>query len=350
MGIRPTAVIVGGGMLALALAACSNPATSTASSSSSSGAASSGSTGSTGTSSTGTSSLPASCSSSKPTIGVSLPNTTNPYYIAMRSSFLQNGAADGFTVNVAIANNSDTTQLSQVQAFIQQHVCAVELNANNSGPAAADVKALNEAHIPVFTVNVIIDPASLKAQGATFLQYVGPDQTQGGVQMGDLALKAMGDNAKIVAGIVGDPNQIPTNERDAGFTKVLKQDPNASVLPTVNSQVDPNVALQVTSELLQSNPNINVIFADTGPGATGAIQAIKQAGKQNKVKLYAFCAASTALTGYYEACAAQEPAQYAQTLLASTKSYLAGHSVPAQILQTTKVFTTGQTPGPGEVG
>jgi len=334
------------GALALALAACSDPAASSAppSSATSSSASSSSAAGS------ATSSLPASCSAKNPVIGVSLPNTTNPYYISMQKSFQDNGTADGFTIKVAIADNSDSNQLSQVQAFIQEHVCAVALNANNSGPAAADVKALNEAKIPVFTVNVIIDPTALKAQSASFVQYVGPDQTEGGVQMGQLALKALGANAKIVAGIVGDPDQIPTNERDAGFTQVLKADPNTTVLPTVNSQVDPNVSLQVTSELLQSNPNINVIFADTGPGATGAIQAIKQAGRGNRVKLYAFCAAATPLTGFYEACAAQEPAQYAQTLLQNVKSYLAGTSVPANLLQVTKVFTTGQTPGPGEVG
>lgn len=346
MKINGALPIVVTGALALALAACSDPAASSAPSSSvnsSSGTSSSAA-------SLSASNLPASCSAKNPVIGVSLPNTTNPYYIAMQKSFQDNGTADGFTIKVAIADDSDSNQLSQVQAFIQQHVCAVALNANNSGPAAADVKALNEAKIPVFTVNVIIDPSALTAQSASFVQYVGPDQTEGGVQMGQLALKALGTNAKIVAGIVGDPDQIPTNERDAGFTKVLKADPNTTVLPTVNSKVDPNVALQVTSELLQSNPNINVIFADTGPGATGAIQAIKQAGRAGRVKLYAFCAASTPLTGFYEACAAQEPAQYAQTLLQNVKSYLAGTKVPANMLQVTKVFTTGQTPGPGEVG
>ena len=317
-------------LLAMALAGCSNAATD-----------SSGS---------GSSKLPADCSSKTPTIGVAIPNTTNPYYIAMQDSFQTNGKADGYTIKMAVANDNDSTQLSQVQSFIQQKVCAVALNANNSGPAAASVKALNAAHIPVFTVNVIIDSASLKAQGASFIQYVGPDQTLGGTQMGDIALKDAGADAKIVAGIVGDPDQIPTNQRDAGFIKVIKTNANTTVLPTVNSKVDPNVALQVTSALLQSNPDINMIFADTGPGATGAIQAIKQAGKQGQVKLYAFCAAATPLADFYQACAAQEPAQYAKTLLENVKSYLAGTKVPAEVLQPTKVFTSGQTPGPGEVG
>jgi ribose transport system substrate-binding protein len=329
MKIRSSVAIVAAGIIAIALAGCSNAATGT------------GST---------TSKFPSSCSASNPTVGVSLPNTVNPYYTAMQKSFEDNGKKLGFNVKVAIANDSDSNQLSQVQAFIQQKVCAVALNGVNSGPAAASVAALNQAHIPVFTVNVIVDPASLKAQNASFVQYVGADQVAGGTQMGTQALKDVGATTKIVAGVVGDPDQVPTNQRDKGFADVLKKNPNATVLPAVNSKVDPNVALQVTSDLLQSNPSINMIFADTGPGAVGAIQAIKQAGKQATVKLYAFCAADTALTDFYAACSAQEPAQYAQVLLTNLKSYLGGKSVEKTVLEAPKVFLKGQKPGPGEVG
>lgn len=331
--------------LGLALAGCSNAATSGGGG----GGAASGAAGA--SASAGSAKLPASCSQSSPPIGVSLPNTVNPYYIAMRQSFLDNGKADGFTVNVAIANDSDSNQLSQVQAFIQQGVCAIALNGVNSGPAAASVAAANQAGIPVFTVNVIVDPDSLKAQHATMVQYVGADQTKGGEQMGDQVLKDLGPDASYVVGIVGDPDQIPTNQRDKGFVDTLKAGAkNVKVLPTVNSKVDPNVSLQVTGDLLQSNPDINVVFADTGPGAVGAIQAIKQAGRQDKVKLYAFCAADTALTDFYVGCAAQEPADYAKTVVDNIKTYIGGSTLEPTVLLAPKVFLAGQKPGEGEVG
>jgi len=99
--------IVVTGALALALAACSDPAASsagasaaTASAPTASSASASSATSGSAVSST-TSGLPASCSGKNPVIGVSLPNTTNPYYIAMQSSFQQNGQADGFSIKVA---------------------------------------------------------------------------------------------------------------------------------------------------------------------------------------------------------------------------------------------------------
>jgi ribose transport system substrate-binding protein len=293
--------------------------------------------------------LPSSCRQSKPVLGVALPNTVNPYYVAMRQSFLDNGAKDGFDVKMAIANDSDSNQLSQINSFIEQGVCAVALNAVNSGPGAASVAALNQAGIPVFSVNVIISPDDLKTQNAKIVQYVGADQTEGGTVMGQQLLKDMGAQAKVVVGIVGDPDQIPTNQRDEGFTAVLRSDPSATVGPTVNGQVDPNTSLQVTTDMLQGNPNINVVFADTGPASVGALQAISQLGKTNKVTLYGFCAADQAINATYKACAAQEPTEYAQIVVDNVKNYLGGKHVQATILQPLKIFTSG-TPGPGEVG
>ncbi len=233
---------------------------------------------------------------------------------------------------------------------MEQGVCAVALNAVNSGPGAASVRALNAAGIPVFTVNVIVSDDDLKAQDASFVQYVGADQVAGGKQIGEQLLKDMGATAKIAVGIVGDPDQIPTNQRDQGLSDALAKDPNAKILQTVNGKVDPNVSLQVAGDLLQAHPDMNVIWADTGPAAVGALQAITQQDKASSVKLYAFCAADTALDATYAACAAQEPADYARITLDNMKSYLGGASVPAKVLQPLKIFLKGQKPGPGEVG
>jgi ribose transport system substrate-binding protein len=252
---------------------------------------------------------------------------------------------------MAIANDSDSNQLAQVQSFIQQKVCAVAFNAVNSSPAAASVGALNKAGIPVFTVNVIVDPQALKAQHATIQQYVGADQVEGGKVMAQQALKDLGKKAKLVYGIVGDPDQIPTNQRDAGFNAVMKTNPNAKYVTVVNSKVDPQVSLQVTTDMLQGNQKMNLVFADTGPGAVGAIQGIKQLGLSGKVSLYAFCAASTKLDKtVYRACAAQEPAAYAQIVVTQTKQFLSGKAVKKTLLSPLKVFVAPQTPGPGEVG
>lgn len=276
--------------------------------------------------------LPASCSGENPAIGVALPDTTNPYYVAMKKGFEDAAVANGFEAKVAIANDSDSTQLSQVESFIQQKVCAVALNAVNSGPAAASVVQLNKAGIPVFTVNVVVDEGALKDQGGKIVQYLGAGAFESGKVMGEQALKDFGADSNLLVGIVGKPDQVQTNQRDDGFKAGLEGNKNVEYVATVNGKIDPNVSLQVTMDMLQGNPNMNVVWADTGPAAVGALQAIKQLGREDKVSLYGLCADQVPVGGAYKACVAQEPAEYAKQVVENIRTYVDGGTVEPSVL------------------
>jgi ribose transport system substrate-binding protein len=310
----------------------------------------SGGAGTEGGSAAGTvtaSDLPESCSADTPLLGVSLPNTTNPYYLAMQDGFKETGRSLGFDVVVAIADDDEQAQLAQVDAFIQQDVCAVALNPISSGPSAAIVKALNDAGIPVFTVNVAVSQPDLDAQGAEVLQFIGADQEQGGRIMGELAVADFGDTP-IVAGIIGFPAAVVTNQRDAGFTDALGS--NGTVVSTVNGEVDPNVSLQVTTDLIQGNPEVNVIFSDTGPTTLGALKAIEQLGLTDTVALYGFCAADLEVSGAYKGCVAQEPYDYGKLVVENVRLFIDGDSIERTILRPLPAFGPGETPGPGFLG
>ena len=160
--------------------------------------------------------------------------------------------------------------LAQVQGFIQQGICALALNGVKSGPAAAEAAAAYKAGIPVFTVNVIVSEKDLEAQGAEIVDYVGADNFAGGKQIGEQVIKDYGANAKLVIGIVTEPNEIPTVERTKGFKSALSGDPNVKFVQEVNGMVKPDVSLQKTTEMLQAHPDINLIWADTGPACPGS--------------------------------------------------------------------------------
>ena len=132
-----------------------------------------------------------------------------------------------------------------------------------SGPAAAEAAAAYKAGIPVFTVNVIVSEKDLVAQHAEIVDYVGADNFAGGKQMGEQVLKDYGPDAKLVIGIVTEPNEIPTVERTKGFKSALSGDPNVKFVQEVNGLVKPDVSLQKTTEMLQAHPDINLIWADT---------------------------------------------------------------------------------------
>lgn len=290
---------------------------------------------------------PAACDEKNPYIAVALPNLTNPYYVAMKSGFEEQGKEAGFNVEVQIANDDDATQLSQVQTMLQKKPCALALNAVKSEPAAAIVKAANDAGVPVFTVNVIVSPEALKAQGATIVQYLGADNTAGGTQMAEQVLADAGADATLNIGFVTEPDEVPTVMRDTGFEEGIASDPNAKVVAKVDGNVKLDDSLAVTTELLSGNPGITTIFASTGPGTQGALQAL--AGYPN-VSVYGFCASEMKLEGQYKGCVAQEPESYGRQVIDQIANWLGGSTPVAEILLPLKLFVTGQTPAPGEVG
>lgn len=290
---------------------------------------------------------PAACDEETPYIAVALPNLTNPYYVAMQQGFEDAGKAAGFDVEVQIANDDDAAQLAQVQTMLQKKPCALALNGVKSEPAAAIVKAANDAGVPVFTVNVIVDPDALKSQGASIVQYLGADNKAGGSQMGDQVLTDFGADAALTIGFVTEPDEVPTVVRDEGFEAAISADAKASVVAKVDGNVKPDDSLAATTEMLSGNPDINVIFASTGPATYGALQAL---GGRTDVSLYGFCASEEPLTAVYKGCVAQEPERYGNLVIEEIGKWLDGATPEAQMLLPLKLFVTGDTPAPGEVG
>lgn len=267
----------------------------------------------------------------QPTIGVALPNLTNPYYVAMKKSFEAAGAAQGFVLKVLIADNDAAKQLSQVQSFVEQKVDAVALNCTASGPCVASVKELNQANIPVFTINLLPDPAGLKQDGATVVQAVETDQRMGGTYIGQQLVKDLGAYGSAIVGIVGEPTSVSANARDAGFKDAVAANPKIKVVALVNGKVEETTSLKVTTEMLQGNPNMTIVYSDTEPAAIGASAAITQLGLEGKVKLYAFVDklgvqqiqdGTVMIAG-----AIQEPARLAQIEVESIKKHLAGEKL-----------------------
>ncbi|GAB3618590.1 D-ribose ABC transporter substrate-binding protein [Okibacterium endophyticum] len=290
---------------------------------------------------------PAACDEENPYLAVALPNLTNPYYVAMKQGFEEEGEAQGFDVEVQIANDDDAAQLSQVQAMLQKQPCALALNAVKSDPAAAIVKAANEAGVPVFTVNVTVSEEALEAQGAQVVQYLGADNYAGGAQMAEQVLTDLGEDAALTIGFVTEPDEVPTLERDSGFEETISENGNAEVVAKVDGNVKPDDSLKATTELLSGNPDLNVIFASTGPATYGALQAL---GGNTSVALYGFCASEEPLTGQYAGCVAQEPESYGRQVVEQVKGWLDGATPEPEILLPLKMFVTGETPAPGEVG
>lgn len=336
--MKKTTMLAGASAVLLALSACGSVDTGTGDSNDADGS---------GASEIGAT-IPESCADDGALISVLLPNQTNPYYVAMKEGFETAAEENGFTAEVQIAEDDDAQQLAQAEAALQKNPCALALNPVKSEPAAAIVKAANDANVPVFTVNVIVDGDALSAQGAQIIQYLGADNRAGGSQVAEMVLEDFGEDAELQIGFVTEPDEVPVVIRDEGFNETIGNNPNAEVVAEVDGNVVATDSLAVTSDMLQGNPELNVIFASTGPAAQGALEAVKAAGRD--VKVYGFCAPELPTDDLYPGCVAQEPGDYGSRVIEQIRSYVDGSDVDDEILRPLKPYRHGETPAPGEVG
>jgi ribose transport system substrate-binding protein len=119
------------------------------------------------------------------------------------------------------------------------------------------------------------------------LFYIGQDSFKGGVIAARALAKAINNKGKV--GIITGNIAVLNHElRRQGFLQtVAKEFPNIKVVGTQEDHDSADEAFNHTANYLSAHPDLAAIY-NTAGGPTGAIEAIKQAGKAGKVKVFCF--------------------------------------------------------------
>ncbi|MED4599285.1 sugar ABC transporter substrate-binding protein [Paenibacillus validus] len=174
------------------------------------------------------------------------------------------------------------TQATQAKNLLSQRVGAVLVNVIDPEGIVPSLKQFHDAGIPV-----IIGTLPVSKQADPYItSFVGPDNIAAGKLAGELMAEALGSAGGNVVIIEGAPG-ITVQDRTAGFKEGL-QGKNINVLNIQTSQWDRAKALSIMQDFLSKYPDLNGVFVHNDDMAMGAIQAIKQAGKTDQVKVIGF--------------------------------------------------------------
>jgi fructose transport system substrate-binding protein len=325
-----------------ALAACS----SSSSSSSSSSAAASGSSSAPASASASGGSSAASGS----TVGVSLilKTLTNPYFVSMKSDAEAAAAKDGVRLTVAAGNaDGDTqTQISAIDNAISRGDKGILITTNGNAVNAA----LNQAKAAgLFVIALDTAPSPPSVADITFAT----DNTAAGKLDGQYAAAMLGGKPAVIAMLDLFNNQVVSVDidRDHGFLQGMGINPGnpnengqeaksgsyagggkytiACHQPTQGAIDGGRTAME---NCLSANPNINVVYAINEPAAEGAYAALKAAGKQNAVKIFAIDGSCAGLklvsSGEFTADAVQYPGKMAVLGMQAIATLARGGSKP----------------------
>jgi ABC-type sugar transport system substrate-binding protein len=223
-------------------------------------------------------------------VGVSLPETQNPFYVVMGKSIVETFKANGIEATLLAANSDVNEQVSQINDLVASKVDAILVSPlNTEGPAPALQKA-HEAGIPIFMIARTLDPKYKDLSKS----YVGFDYYKVGQQKGQWVV----DNLKPgkIAMLLGPAGAFVSVNLEKGFREVVEK-AGFTVAWAQNSVQTRENGLKLAEDALVANKDLVAIYAMNDDLALGAAQAVKAGGQ--KVATLGMNGAPTALAAVH---------------------------------------------------
>ena len=170
-------------------------------------------------------------------------------------------------------------QMGMIQDVITQDVDAIILSTHDEGAAAPLVKQAVDKGIAVIIVNSDIANFPTPVHGV-----VGYSQRNGTHKIGDYLLNKLGGKPANVAVIEGLPGYHST-ERCGGFLDAVKDKPGITIKTSIPGGWNVEGGNTAGMDLLQANPDVNVVFAANDYMIMGAAVAAKSLGQKEIVML-----------------------------------------------------------------
>ncbi|MDQ0063232.1 ribose ABC transporter substrate-binding protein RbsB [Paenibacillus harenae] len=259
-------------------------------------------------------------------IGLSISTQNNPFFVTLKEGAEKAAAEAGAELIVVDAQDDTAKQISGIEDLIQKKVDVILINPTDGDAVVTAVEAANDANIPVITVD-------RAANGGTVVSHIASDNVKGGQMAGDYILEALGGKGNIVE-LQGTAGTSAARDRGEGFHKSVDDKEGVKVASSQPADFDRAKGLSVMENILQSNSDIQAVFAHNDEMALGALQAIEAAGKKDII-VVGFDATADAVSavnaGTLAATVAQKPEAIGQKAIETAVKVAGGEAVEAAI-------------------
>lgn len=190
-------------------------------------------------------------------------------------------AKAGYELLQANSESKPDKEQSLINTYITRGVSAIIISPIGEEASAPVLGRAAEAGIKVITYNSTI-------KGDVPASFLNSSQTQIGETTGENAAKfiaeKLGGKAKI--GVLQFKSLLPeqSGARVNGFLDKVKKD-GVEVVADQDAWLAEK-AVAVAGDIITANPDINILFAANEGGTVGAVQAVRNAGKQGQIYVF----------------------------------------------------------------
>lgn len=204
------------------------------------------------------------------TIGVIYWSLNNNFMVFLKNNIELECAALGYETIPLDSRSSTVTELNNVEDLISRNVDAVILVPMDSEASSNAVVLLNNAGIPVITV----DRSTTSGEVIT---SIATDNYAGGKTAGEFAVKQLEGKGKVVIlrGTLGTDLE---NQRITGFKDAIAGT-EIEVVSEQSANFDRTTAFNTIENILQANPDINLVYAENDEMCLGVSKALESANR-----------------------------------------------------------------------
>ncbi len=182
----------------------------------------------------------------------------------------------GIELKFSDAQQKQENQIKAIRSYIQQGVDYIAFSPVVETGWDAVLNEAKAAGIPV----VLTDRAVDSEDTSLYVSFLGSDFIEEGKKAGLWALDEYKDTTEKVniVQLEGTTGAAPAIDRAEGFADVIRQNENLEVVASQTGDFTRAGGKQVMEALLQSNPDIDLVYAHNDDMGLGAIEAIEAAG------------------------------------------------------------------------
>jgi ribose transport system substrate-binding protein len=204
-------------------------------------------------------------------VGVVISNLDNNYFVNIALGIGNTLRFQGY--EPIVLNSRDNVDLSimDIKNLVDRGYKVIIYNPIDSNLSVEAVNYANKYGSKVIAID-------RKVIGAKVLSTILSNNKQGGAYAGDYILKNLGNHAKILVlqGFIGSSS---TKERTESFEKTLR-DTGVDIVAMYPADYDRKKSESITYDVLQSNKEINAVFAQNDLMALGAMNAARRAKRK----------------------------------------------------------------------
>lgn len=267
-------------------------------------------------------------------IGLTVPNLSNPFFVAMSKGAKEVASKYNAEVTTVSADQDLAKQTAQIEDFITKKVDLILLSPFDSAGIAGAVSEAKAAGIPVVALDGF-------AEGGID-SVVMSDNVQAGKLAAEYLVKQLNGKGNIV--IIDGPPVSAVTDRIKGFNQVIKKYPDIKVVAKQNGEGNREKALTVMEGTLTANKKIDAVFTINDEEAVGVQIAQEQASRQNEFFVVSVDGAPSAVDalkkgGSFAGTSAQFPNQMVIDGVALALKVIDGKKVDSKVLIPTKFIT-----------